>query len=91
MGDNDITVTPKTRVLLSVPLDAALLQSYRQMEETPSSDSEEGVLQVPKGNAHHTKPWMAYYSHEDPLLGINWHLYVRDLSKLSERKRWRVV
>jgi hypothetical protein len=88
---NDITLTPDERLLLSIPMDPELLQPYRQIDETPPVESEESITQMAESGAQQSAPWVAYYSHEDRQLGIEWHLYLRDLSKQSEWKRWRIV
>jgi hypothetical protein len=88
---NDITATPEERMLLSVPLDPAQLQDFRQMDQAPIVEPEETMANLPDGEAHSIKPWVAYYAHDDAKLGIEWHLYLRDLSEQWKWRRWRIV
>ncbi|MGB9403613.1 MAG: hypothetical protein WCA98_08735 [Candidatus Acidiferrales bacterium] len=90
--DNTITLAPEERVLLSVSLDIERLAPFREAEETANSDVEQ-VLERLADDATQAKPnpWVALYGHDDPQLGIEWHLALRDLSKQSDWKRWKIV
>jgi hypothetical protein len=80
------TSSPAEIVFLRVPLDSAALAEFRSND--PLQPSENG------GSPEHPVDrnfWRAFYSHEDEEAGIEWHLWVRDLTKKAEWDRWHVL
>lgn len=67
--------------ILRVPLDTALLSEFRSREPIPSRGE-------PSLNGN---PGQAFYSSEDPILGYEWHLSVRDLEKRAEWEQWKIL
>jgi hypothetical protein len=80
-------------ILFRVPLDSAKLAEFRSQD--PSNGLE-------TGNNHSDSPasisgetigsnWQAFYSNHDENLGIEWQLWLRDLSKKAEWERWKII
>jgi hypothetical protein len=67
--------------ILRVPLDTALLSEFRSHD--PISRTGESPA---NGNS-----WQAFYCSEDPTLGYEWHLSVRDLEKKAEWEQWKIL
>jgi hypothetical protein len=73
-----------------VPLDATRLAEFR-------SDSPVVDLRTGNGNCEANEistngsSWQAFYSHEDESLGVEWQLWLRDLSKRAEWERWKIL
>jgi hypothetical protein len=86
--DNTITLTPHEQMFFAVPLDLERLAPFRVIEKSGSGDMEpvfDGATAVPSGNSS-----IAMFGREDPSLGIEWNLSLRDLTRQLERKRSKV-
>jgi hypothetical protein len=93
--DNTITLTPHEQILFAVPLDADRLAQYRAVDRNGNGNGNgemDDVLnrlteEIPAtpGNS-----WIALFAREDESLGIEWNLSLRDLTRQSDWKRWKV-
>lgn len=77
-------------VFFTVPLDSARLAGFRShdpanLSDTGNGNRAEGV--VPSRDT----AWQAFYSNHDDVLGIEWQLRMRDLSKKAEWERWKIL
>lgn len=73
-----------------VPLDAARLAEFRSNSPVVDLGTRNGNCRVdeisPNGSS-----WQVFYSHEDERLGIEWQLWLRDLSKGAEWEHWKIL
>ncbi len=89
--DNTITLTPHEQVLFAVPLDAERLAQFRAADGSGNGEIDEVLDQITDqipaapGNS-----WVAMFGREDDSLGIEWNLSLRDLTRQSDWKRWKV-
>jgi hypothetical protein len=91
--DNTITLTLNEQILFAVPLDAERLAQYRAADGNGNGSSEidellqrlTGEMPAAPGNS-----WIATFAREDESLGIEWNLSLRDLTRQSDWKRWKV-
>jgi hypothetical protein len=91
--DDTITLTPHEQILFAVPLDAERLAQYRVPDGSGNENSEMDEIlermtdEIPAalGNS-----WIANFAREDDSLGIEWNLSLRDLTRQSDWKRWKV-
>jgi hypothetical protein len=77
-------------VFFTVPLDSTRLVNFRSDDPTKLSDAENGNAAGSVVPVHETS-WQAFYSNQDDVLGIDWQLRLRDLSKKAEWERWRIL
>jgi hypothetical protein len=68
-------------ILFRLPLDTMMLAEYRSHEPLPDAHPSSA-----NGNS-----WLASYFCEDEILGVDWQLSVRDLSRKSEWKNWKLL
>ena len=80
------TASPAEIVFLRVPLDSAALAEFRSHD--PLQSAENGEPAEPHLDRNF---WRAFYSHEDEEAGIEWQLWVRDLTKKAEWDRWHIL
>ena len=73
-------------VFLRVPLDSAALVEFRSHDPLQPSENGESSEHPIDWNF-----WRAFYSHEDEDAGIEWQLWIRDLTKKAEWDRWHVL
>jgi hypothetical protein len=80
-------------ILLRVPLDAAKLSEFRSQDPSSSIENENGKSGAAAGNSNGASPsnWQAFYSNHDEILGVDWQLWLRDLSKKAEWERWKIL
>ncbi len=91
--DDTITLTPHEQILFAVALDAERLAQYRVPDGSGNENSEMDEIlermtdEIPAalGNS-----WIANFAREDDSLGIEWNLSLRDLTRQSDWKRWKV-
>ena len=93
--DNTITLTPHEQILFAVPLDAERLgaisrrgwnrERKRKARWTKSWTELTEEIPAAPGNS-----WIALFAREDESLGIEWNLSLRDLTRQSDWKRWKV-
>jgi len=77
-------------VFFTVPLDSARLTNFRShdpanLSNTVIGNAAESVVPV------HETSWQAFYANRDDVLGIEWQLRLRDLSKKAEWERWKIL
>ena len=80
-------------ILFRVPLDTAKLAEFRSQD--PSSGLENGIGDPDppasiSGDMNGSN-WQAFYSNRDEQLGVEWQLWLRDLSKKAEWERWKII
>jgi len=80
-------------ILLRVPLDTAKLAEYRSHDPLSVAENENGQFAATAQNSNGSGPgnWQAFYSNHDEDLGLDWQLWVRDLSKKAEWERWKII
>ena len=91
--DNTITLTPYEQILFAVPLDPERLTQYRVPDGSGNENGEmEEVLDriADETPALPGNTWIAVFACEDDSLGIEWNLSLRDLTRQSDWKRWKV-
>jgi hypothetical protein len=94
-GENGSASAHDESLLLRVPLDSSRLSEFRSHD--PLSNVENGNGQSGAGagpaNTNETSPgnWQAFYSNHDEDLGVDWNLWLRDLSKKAEWERWKII
>lgn len=66
-----------TEPLFSIPLDRAMLASRRAPEPVAPGDPE--------------CAWKGFYSFQDEVRGIEWQLWMQDLTRKAEWERWKIV
>jgi hypothetical protein len=76
-------------VFFTVPLDSGRLVNFRSHDpangsKLGSGSGVENVIPIHEG------AWQAFYSNKDEVLGVEWQLRLRDLSKKAEWERWKV-
>ena len=77
-------------VFFRVPLDAAQLAGFRShdpMSSVGNGNGNSGVQEMSGG----PNSWQAFYSDRNEALGIEWQLWLRDLTKRSEWERWKIL
>jgi hypothetical protein len=84
---NDSLEDWEDAVFFRVPLDAAQLAGFRSHDPAGANEN---------GNGHsnagaNPNAWQAFYSERNEVLGIEWQLWMRDLSKKSEWERWKIL
>jgi hypothetical protein len=89
--DNTITLTPHEQILFAVPLDAERLAQFRAAEDSGNGEVG-GVIEQIAGESPDSpgNSWVAMFGREDESLGIEWNLSLRDLTRQSDWKRWKV-
>lgn len=77
-------------IFFRVPLDTGLLAEFRSRYPL---DSAAGANDNSEANAIPTNggSWQAFYSNQDENLGIEWQLWLRDLTRKAEWERWKVL
>lgn len=78
-------------ILLRVPLDAAKLAEFRSHDPARGVENGNGQAGTPAQNTNGSGNWQAFYSNHDENLGLEWQLWVRDLSKKAEWERWKII
>ncbi len=82
-------------LLLRVPLDTANLAEFRSHDPASSVENGNGHsgtgAAVGNSNGGCASNWQAFYSNHDEQLGIDWQLWLRDLSKKAEWERWKIL
>jgi hypothetical protein len=80
-------------IILRVPLDTAKLAEFRSHDPASGVENGNGQGGAPAQNTNGSGPgnWQAFYSNDDENLGLNWQLWVRDLSKKAEWERWKII
>jgi hypothetical protein len=80
-------------ILLRVPLDTAKLAEFRSHDPSSGFENENEQSAAPAGNSNEAGPsnWQAFYSNHDEDLGVDWQLWLRDLSKKAEWERWKIL
>lgn len=83
-------------VFLRVPLDPMRLVEFRSHDPLRPEGNGSGG-----GNGHtgaragvaapEIGSWQAFYSHEDESVGLQWHMWIRDLRKKAEWDRWKIL
>lgn len=73
-----------TEPLFSIPLDRAMLASRRAPE--PAAEAPSGAR---AGEVECT--WKGFYSFQDEARGIEWQLWMQDLTRKAEWDRWKIV
>jgi hypothetical protein len=80
-------------ILFRVPLDTAKLAEFRSHDPSTGSENGNGQPNPPasmSGDANGSN-WQAFYSNRDDNLGVEWQLWLRDLSKKAEWERWKII
>ncbi len=89
--DNTISLAPQEQILFAVPLDAERLEQFRTADVTGNGEMDEVMDritdEIPAANGN---SWVAMFAREDESLGIEWNLSLRDLTRQSDWKRWKV-
>lgn len=92
-GANGGNPAGEESLLLRVPLDTAKLAEFRSHH--PSNGVENGNEQsaaaTPNSNGAVASNWQVFYSSHDENLGVDWQLWIRDLSKKAEWERWKII
>jgi hypothetical protein len=91
--DNTVTLTPHEQILFAVPLDAERLAQYRTADgsEDGNGEFDEVLERITEGvSAAAGNSWIAMFGREDDSLGIEWNISMRDLTRQSDWKRWKV-
>jgi len=83
-------VAGEKRVFLRVPLDAAKLAGFRSHDPLVAAGNGNG------DSSAHSLPsngssWRTFYSSPDEGLGIEWQLWLRDLTRKAEWERWKIL
>lgn len=82
-------------LLLRVPLDSAKLAEFRSHDPASGIENRNGNsgAGAAAGNSNGTcaSNWQVFYSHHDETLGVDWQLWLRDLSKKAEWERWKIL
>ena len=89
--DNTITLTSHEQIFFAVPLDPERLAQYRAADESGNGEIDEVIDQIAGGAPDSPgNSWIAMFGREDDSLGIEWNLSLRDLTRQSDWKRWKV-
>jgi hypothetical protein len=89
--DSTITLTPQEQMLFAVPLNPERLAPFRAAHESSNGEMRDVLERVEEGlPASHGNSWIAMFEREDDSLGIEWNLSLRDLTRQSAWKRWKV-
>ncbi len=75
-------------VFFRVPLDATALSEFRSHDPADAPGHGNGGIATAYANGN---SWQAFYSFCDEVLGIDWQLRLRDLTRKSEWERWKVL
>lgn len=78
------------RVFLRVPLDVARLAGFRSHDPlvaTGNGNGDSSAHSVPSNGSS----WRTFYSGPDEGLGIEWQLWLRDLTRKAEWERWKIL
>lgn len=83
-------------VFLRVPLDPMRLVEFRSNDPLrPEGNGHGGGHGRAGGSAVTPAPeigsWQAFYSHENENVGLQWHMWIRDLRKKAEWDRWKIL
>ncbi len=80
-------------VFLRVPLETAQLAEFRSLDPASRAENGNGHADGPAIFSHgpSASNWQAFYSNRDESLGVEWQLWVRDLSKKAEWERWKIL
>jgi hypothetical protein len=91
-GDTGISDDEES-IILRVPLDTAKLAEFRSHDPASGVENGNGQAGTPAQNTNGSGPgnWQAFYSNHDENLGLDWQLWVRDLSKKAEWERWKII
>ena len=75
VGPRLVTSSEFDEPLFTVPLDRALLALHRADDPTAESDC----------------AWKGYYSFDDEARGVQWQLWMQDLTRKAEWERWKLL
>jgi hypothetical protein len=80
-------------LLLRVPLDTAKLAEFRSHDPASSVENgnEHSGEAAGNSNGGSASNWQVFYSNHDEQLGVDWQLWLRDLSKKAEWERWKIL
>jgi hypothetical protein len=89
--NNNIALAPREQIFFAVPLDPERLAPFRAEEDFGGTD----LRQILNGSAESKSgeqrgAWLATFARDDASLGIAWNLTVRDLTRQTDWKRWKV-
>jgi len=89
--DNTITLTPHEQIFFAVPLDIERLAPFHASDDSGNGHHGD-VLENSPDDAPTTAAtsFVEMFGREDASLGIEWNLTLRDLTRQSEWKRWKV-
>jgi hypothetical protein len=92
-GGNSASSDREETLLMRVPLDNAKLAEFRSHDPTNGAENGKGQPTGSERSSNGSGPgnWQAFYSYHDENLGLEWQLWVRDLSKKAEWERWKIV
>jgi hypothetical protein len=78
------------RIFLRVPLEAAKLAEFRSYDPLIAAGNGNG-----DSNTHslpsNGSSWRTFYAGPDEGLGVEWQLWLRDLTKKAEWERWKIL
>ena len=75
--------------LFAIPLDRAMLAAYRSPE--PVLDATTGANVSESAMPAVECSWKGFYSFHDEALGIEWQLWMQDLTQKAEWERWKIL
>jgi cell division protein FtsL len=89
--DDTITLAPQEQMLFAVPLNSERLAQFRAADESGNGDMGDVIERIAEGSPVAAgNSWVVMFEREDDSLGIEWNLSLRDLTRQSDWKRWKV-
>lgn len=76
--------------IFRVALDSAELAEFRSQDPS-ENDGEASGNPLPDGSGMAMSSWKAFYSHADEVMGYEWQLWSRNLSKKAEWEQWKIL
>ncbi len=77
-------------VFFRVPLDTAHLAEFRSHDPMDATSKGNGSSTAREFDAD-ANSWQAFYSDRNEQIGIEWQLWLRDLTKKSEWEHWKIL